>query len=66
MTGGRDRGRTHIGPFYDNKRGDRRLLIRVSYETALALAVGDEDAIAKHCKQIAKVCQREEGPEAMP
>ena len=30
------------------------------------MAFRTKAAIAKHCKQIAKVCQREEGPEAMP
>ena len=64
MTGGRDRGRSHIGPHYVNKRGDRRLLVRISYETALAIAVRDEDAIAKFCDQIAAAC--EEAHEAMP
>ena len=64
MTGGRDRGRTHIGPHYVNKRGDRRLLVRISYETALALALRDEDAIPKLCDQIAAAC--EEHSEPMP
>ena len=64
MNGGRNRGRSHIGPHYVNKRGDRRLLVRMSYETALALALRDADAIAKICDQIAAAC--EEHPETMP
>ena len=62
MNGGRNRGRTHC-QWYTNRRGDRRLIVRMSKELALAVAVGDESAGEQLSAAIRGAAEHEEGTE---
>ena len=63
--GGRDRGRTHVQT-YTNARGDRRMQISMSVETALKVAAGDEEASGKIVAAVASEVEAETKREATP
>lgn len=59
MTYGAKRGRSHAWT-YTNAKGDDRLAISMSADTARAIAVGDPEAIEEHLGHITDRVERDE------